>query len=275
MITSLQNPLIKRIVAFKDKKHREREGVFLIEGEKEILHALSQGISLETLIYCSDLLRFNKDLNTIEHINEYLMGGQSGQVKLVEADQRVYAKIAYRDKAEGLVAIAHLPKRDIEEMLLAQNPLILVIWGVEKPGNLGALLRTADGAGTDAVIVCNEGGVDLYNPNVVRGSLGALFTVPTYEMSLANTLDWLRQKQVTIVLTSPNATMDYTQPDYTGPVALVLGSEKQGLPELLLQQNTTQVKIPMLGRMDSLNVSCSGAILLYEVLRQRKTTNNA
>jgi len=275
MITSLQNPLIKRIVAFKDKKHREREGVFLIEGEKEILHALSQGISLETLIYCSDLLRFNKDLNTIEHINEYLMGGQSGQVKLVEADQRVYAKIAYRDKAEGLVAIAHLPKRDIEEMLLAQNPLILVIWGVEKPGNLGALLRTADGAGTDAVIVCNEGGVDLYNPNVVRGSLGALFTVPTYEMSLANTLDWLRQKQVTIVLTSPNATMDYTQPDYSGAVAIVLGSEKQGLPELLLQQDITQVKIPMLGRMDSLNVSCSGAILLYEVLRQRKTTNNA
>ena len=275
MITSLQNPLIKRIVAFKDKKHREREGVFLIEGEKEILHALSQGISLETLIYCSDLLRFNKDLNTIEHINEYLMGGQSGQVKLVEADQRVYAKIAYRDKAEGLVAIAHLPKRDIEEMLLAQNPLILVIWGVEKPGNLGALLRTADGAGTDAVIVCNEGGVDLYNPNVVRGSLGALFTVPTYEMSLAKTLDWLRQKQLTIVLTSPNAIMEYNQPDYSGAVAIVLGSEKQGLPELLLQQDITQVKIPMLGRMDSLNVSCSGAILLYEVLRQRKTTNNA
>jgi len=270
MITSLQNPLIKRIVALKDKKHREREGVFLIEGEKEILNALSQDISLEALVYCADLLRFDKDLNTIDHINKYLMEGKSGQVKLVEVDQRVYAKIAYRDKAEGLVAIANIPQRDIEDMLLAQNPLILVVWGVEKPGNLGALLRTADGAGADAVIICNEGGVDLYNPNVVRGSLGALFTVPTYAMPLAQALDWLRQKQVTIVLTSPNATMEYTEPDYTGPVALVLGSEKQGLPELLLQENTTQVKIPMLGRMDSLNVSCSGAILLYEVLRQRK-----
>jgi TrmH family RNA methyltransferase len=205
-------------------------------------------------------------------VKRYLAEEKLEDTRLVEVDQRVYARMAYRDKVEGLLAVAPIPRRNIEAFDVSETPFLLVALGIEKPGNLGALLRTADGAGVDALLLCG-GGVDLYNPNVIRASLGAVFTVPAFEMSLESALTWLGKRKIQIILTSPDASTDYTNLDYTGPVAIVLGSEKQGLPEILLRQDITQVKIPMYGQMDSLNVSCSGAILLYEVLRQRKCQN--
>jgi len=272
MITSLQNPLIKRVVALRDRKNRNRQKTFIIEGRREIQCALSNGISLETLFYCPDILSGDAERDTtFAALPPHLLTTDDGEGNLrqVAVSQLVYAKIAYRKKVGGLVAIAHTPNRKINEVEFPANPFILIVQGVEKPGNLGALLRTADGAGADAVIVADDGGVDLYNPNVVRSSLGAIFTVKTFTMSLNEAMDWLTANRLKIFLSSPSAQRDYTDIDYTGPVAVVLGSEKEGLPQRWLERDVVTVKIPMCGRMDSLNVSCSGAVLMYEILRQR------
>ena len=266
MITSLQNPLVKRLIKLRDKKDRQREGVFLIEGEKELLHAVDNGISLETVIYCTELMAENATFKTTEAIKSRL---QSGYESFVEVTSKVYAKIAYRGKSGGILATAVIPAYTIDKLKLPENPLLLVIEGVEKPGNLGALLRTADGAGVDAAIIC-DANIDLYNPNVVRASLGALFTVPTLLMPLDDTINWPEKNRIKVVLSSPVADCDYTDADYTGPVAIVLGSEKEGLPKRLLNSKFHQVRIPLAGKMDSLNVSCAAAIILYEAYRQRK-----
>jgi RNA methyltransferase, TrmH family len=274
MITSLQNPLIKRVVALRDRKNRDKQRVFLIEGRKEIQCALSNGISPEMLFYCPDILNSNAGRKaTCAGLSPHLFpdDNQKDDFRQVAVPPRVYAKIAYREKVGGLVLVAHTPDRRIEHLKLSGNPFILIVQGVEKPGNLGAMLRIADGAGVDAVIIVKGRGVDLYNPNVVRSSLGSLFTVKTFAMSLDKTMDWLTANQIKIVLSSPSAQQYYTDIDYTGPVAVVVGSEKEGLPQRLLDQNVTTVKIPMCGQMDSLNVSCSGAVLMYEVLRQRSS----
>ena len=272
MITSLQNPLIKRVVGLRDRKNRDRQGAFLIEGRKEIQCALSNGISLETLFYCPDLLSGDAGRKAAcAALPPHLLttDNEEGDFRQVAVSPRVYAKIAYREKVGGLAAIAYIPDRKINDVEFSNNPFILIVQGVEKPGNIGAILRTADGAGADAVIIAEDSGVDLYNPNVVRSSLGAMFTVNTFTMSLDEAMDWLRANRFKIVLSSPSAQRDYTDIDYTGPVAVVLGSEKEGLPQRLLERNVVTVKIPMCGQMDSLNVSCSGAVLMYEVLKQR------
>lgn len=272
MITSLQNPLVKRAVGLSEKKRqRDCEGVFVIEGEKELLCALANGISIETLLYCPELIGANKQLTTDTAIERQLESAGAQGTELVAVSQRVYSKIAYRQKVGGLVAIARMPVQNIDELKLAANPFILVIHGVEKPGNLGALLRTADGAGVDAVIVC-DADVDLFNPNVVRSSLGAIFTVKTFVLSMEQTIGWLAANKIKVILSTPQGDRDYTDIDYTGPTAVVLGSEKAGLPSQWLGQNLCKVKIPMYGQMDSLNVSTSGAILFYEAVRQRKKT---
>jgi len=253
MITSSKNPLIKRIVSLRDKKDRLKQGVFLIEGKKEIQCAVAAGVSIETLICCPDLA---------ENIPET-------HAELIEVSQPVYAKIAYRQKVQGLIAIAAVPDNNIATLKLPGDALVLVVYGIEKPGNLGAILRTADGAGADAVIVVSDEGTDLYNPNVVRASLGAIFTVKVFEITYQQATDWLKDNDIKVVLTSPDAATNYTEIDYTTPTAIVLGSEKQGLPRRWLKTDVTKVKIPMVGQTDSLNVSCSAAILLYEALRQR------
>jgi len=259
MITSLQNPLVKKITTLQDARDRKQQGLFLIEGETELLHALTAGIVLDTLAYCPDLIPDNQQLTSLPNIKQLL----SDSVTLEPVSPRVYAKIAYRRKVQGLLAVARTPQLSLDKIKLPSCPCILIIQAVEKPGNLGALLRTADGV--------NDRGVDLYNPNVVRASLGALFTVPVLASSSQQTRQWLQQHHIKTVLTTPSASQTYTDLDYTGPVALVLGSESVGLDHHWLQdkENSCHVKIPMRGRMDSLNVSCSGAVILYEIMRQR------
>jgi len=241
--------------------------VFLIEGEKELLHAMRAQVSLEAILYCPELVRGNRKLNNPEEINR--RAGHT--VRVEQINEAVYDKIAYRGRVQGIIAMAYIPKIVVDQIKLSSQPLILVVQGVEKPGNLGALLRTADGAGVELVIVLqDEGGVDIYNPNVVRASLGAIFTVPVVVMTSRQVEDFLTAIKVPMVLTTPEAQKDYTLVDYTGAVAVVLGSEKEGLPEQWLQNKANQISIPMCGQMDSLNVSCSGAIILYEAVRQRK-----
>ena len=270
IITSAQNPLVKRLVSLREKRRvRLQEGVFLIEGERELLHALAGGIEFETMVYCRQLLVGNAELNSMESLAGRFSIGSTGAVELVQVSPRVYGKIALRENTGGMVGVAKIPRRDIYKLQLSKNPLVLVIAGIEKPGNLGALLRTADAAGVEVVIVC-DGKVDLYNPNVVCSSLGALFTVPTFPLSWEETGQWLQENRILMILTSPAVEKDYTEEDYTGAVAIFLGSEKEGLPSEWLRKKASQVKIPMRGQMDSLNVSCSGAIVLYEAVRQRK-----
>lgn len=262
MITSLQNPLVKRIVGLKDRRDRQREGVFVIEGEKELLHAVAGGIHLEALVVCPALLHGNSQLTSIDKLATLKARDT------VEVINHVFAKMAYRESTGGLLAIAATPAATLVDIPLADRMLVLVVEGAEKPGNLGALLRTADGAGANAVIVCGQG-VDLYNPNVVRASLGALFTVPTVAATEEEARQWLQTHQFQIVLASPSAKTDYATMTYAKKTALVLGSEHQGLSDFWLLKGADSIAIPMRGRMDSLNVSCSGAILLYEIARQQ------
>jgi TrmH family RNA methyltransferase len=270
LISSAQNPLVKRLVSLREKKRlRLQEGIFLIEGETELLRGLAGRIEFDTVVCCPELLAGNAELGTIESLTKKFGIGSGRATELVEVSQRVYEKISLREHTGGIISIAKIPRQDIHVLQLPKAPLVLVVAGVEKPGNLGALLRTADGAGVEAVIVC-EAEVDLYNPNVVRSSLGALFTVPAFQMSWKETRQWLQENRIRMIFTTPAAEKDYTEADYTGAVAVFLGSEKEGLPAEWLQEKADTVKIPMLGQMDSLNVSCSGAVVLYEAVRQRK-----
>jgi len=267
MITSAKNPLVKRILGLKERKNRCLEQAFTIEGEKEIIHAVAHGVVLESLIFCPELLSTNENITSPDALEKFLR--PMGEVIVTAVSARVFARLAYRDNTGGLLAIAPIHYLDIGHLILPENPFILVVEGVEKPGNLGALLRTADAAGVDAVFVCDPS-LDLYNPNVVRAALGALFTVKTFLLSPDDAIAWLHAQNIEVVISSPAASIDYTEPDYTQPTAVVLGSEKKGLSALWFQPPFTPVKIPMAGSMDSLNLSAAGAVLMYEVARRRR-----
>jgi TrmH family RNA methyltransferase len=190
------------------------------------------------------------------------------QTSLVTVTPAVFAKIAYREESGGLLLVIPYVTQPLARLSVAHAPFFTVIEGVEKPGNLGAILRTADAAGVDGVIVC-AGATDVHNPNVVRASLGALFTVPLAEAHTDVVIQWLQQQQIQIVAASPEGTQDYTVPDYRAPVAVVMGSEAYGLAPVWLSAAQAVVRIPMHGAVDSLNLSAATAILLYEVVRQR------
>lgn len=255
MITSLQNSLVKQWRRLNQKRHRDRQGLFLIEGEKELSCAVTSGITLQTLIYCPDLI-------TGEQPPHF-----SGHTEAVSKE--VFAKLAYRESVGGLIGIAAYPKQDLSSLMLSANPLVLILVGFEKPGNVGALFRTADGAAVDAVILADSG-VELYNPNVIRASLGAIFTVPTFSTTTDQTLTWLKENRLNLIAAAPQADQLYHTVDLTKPTALIIGAEHTGLPESWLAATTTKVKIPMHGRMDSLNAATAAAILTYEALRQRQ-----
>jgi RNA methyltransferase, TrmH family len=266
MITSVHNSLIKRVRDLQNRRERRREGVFLIEGEKEILAALRAKVEIEMILFCPEILGGNALIKDEDELSKRL---GSGETALEAISETVYAKLAYRETTGGLIAMARTPQRSLEDIRLSKNPLLLVLVGVEKPGNVGAILRTADAAGVDAVIVCDEA-VDLYNPNVVRASLGALFTITAMQADTGSLAAWLRRHNIKTIATSPDAKLNYTAADYTGPVAVVVGAEHEGLSGDWLAPPVETVKIPMLGAMDSLNVSTAAAIILYEAIRQRR-----
>ncbi len=267
MITSLQNPRVKATVRLRDGRHRQKQGRFLIDGLREIDRALIGGFKLETAYYCSEYCQPTETADLLKRLAEK-------QADLCEVSAEVFAKMAFGHRLEGIVAVAEIPRRTLEEFESPKNPFLAVIEGVEKPGNLGAILRSADAAGVDAVIVA-DGRTDLFNPNAIRASLGTIFTVPLFEATAEETLDWLRRAKIELFAARVDGSVPYTQVDYSGPSAVVLGSEAHGLTEFWSAEVTRAIRLPMLGVADSLNLSVTAAVLFYEALRQRHLSKKA
>lgn len=260
-ITSLQNERVKRIVKLQRKaSFRRAEGLTVIEGAREVTRAIENGWQPVELWAGSPAgLSF---FHCLEDVSQ-------ASCLLFQCSENIFDKITYRDNPDGVLAVGPLISRTLDELELQENPLILVAEGVEKPGNLGALLRSADGAGADAVIVCNPA-TDLNNPNVIRNSIGTLFYLPVVEATSDEAIAFLKEKKIQILSAVPDAETVYTDCDLTGPLAIAVGAEDQGLSGLWMNSSDLNLKIPMLGKNDSLNVSVSAAILLFEAVRQRK-----
>lgn len=255
LITSTKNPKIKLLEELQQKSaERRRRGLFVVEGRRELAHCVEAGFEVDTLFVCPSL------------------GGTNVEVpdgcRVFEVTEEVYRKLAYRGTTEGVIAEVRQKKQTLEELSLPARPLIVVLESVEKPGNLGAVLRSADAAGVSAVIVCDPL-TDLYNPNLIRSSLGAIFTVPTAACTSDECIAFLKQNGVQILTAQLQDSHLYYDTPMTGPTAIVMGTESTGLTEQWRQAADAHIRIPMLGRLDSLNVSVSAAILMFEAVRQR------
>ncbi|WP_298302564.1 RNA methyltransferase [Flavobacterium sp.] len=257
-ITSIQNPLIKSLVLLQEKaKARKQSGTFLIEGKREIELAIKGNYQLETILFLPELITENE-------INKLV----KSKVELIEITKEVYQKLAYRDTTEGILAIAKTKTLSLNDLKLPENALILVMESIEKPGNIGAMLRTCDAANIDAVIIANPK-TDLYNPNIVRSSVGCLFTNQIATDTTENVIQFLKDKKIAIFgATLQNSNFYHTQ-DYTTASALVVGTEATGLTQAWRDNATQNIIIPMQGEIDSMNVSVASAILLFEAKRQR------
>ncbi len=265
-ITSLQNPRIKSAVRLRDRRHRDRENRFRIEGFREVLRAVQSGLPLDELFYSSEHFLGDNEPSLIDQAV-----AECGALA-VEVAKSVFEKLSYRDRPDGLIATAPIPNWDLANLeaktSLPSNPLILVVQAIEKPGNLGTMLRTADASGVDAVIVCDHC-TDLWNPNVVRASVGTLFTVPVAHGESETVRLWLQSHQVSLVTTTPDAKQLHWQADMKRSVALVIGSEQYGLDQHWLAKSDQKIRIPMHGDADSLNAAVAAAVVLFEALRQR------
>jgi TrmH family RNA methyltransferase len=265
VINSTQNETYKKLVRLQEKKERTQTGLFLIEGYREILRASEGEIQALQLFICPE---FFLGSNEKELIRFY----EKRQLPVTQLAPRLFEKLSFRDRPDGMLLLAKQFNTEIEalEALLKKtsNPFLLIAEAIEKPGNLGSILRSCDAAGVDAVIVCDEC-TDIYNPNVIRSSVGTLFTVPIFEMSSQEAIALLKKQKIHIAAATPSAQAVYTQVDFQRPVAIAVGTEQLGLSKLWMEQADLQVKIPMLGKADSLNVSNATTLLLYEVVRQR------
>jgi TrmH family RNA methyltransferase len=252
-ITSSQNPRIKQLAKLRDNAHeRRRQGLMLVEGKYEVHLALQAGYRPVTII----------------RADEFATEISGSADETIDVSRRVFESLSRRDHPDGWLAVFPVPVRRAEDLQLGQDPLILVAQSIEKPGNLGAMLRTADAAGLDSVLVCDRR-VDLYGPNVVRASRGTVFTVPTVLLSSQDALEFLRRHKIRILAASPDAEADYTRQDLRGPLAIAVGSEDRGLEDGWLEEADVRIKIPMHGKVNSLNVSVATALIVYEALRQR------
>jgi len=256
-ITSVQNPFIKSLVLLQEKsKARKQTGTFLIEGQREIELAQKGGYEIETLLFLPEISSENEAKKL------------SRSAEMIEISKEVYQKLAYRDTTEGILAIAKSKNLSLSELNLGENPLILVAEAPEKPGNIGAILRTADAANLDAVIIANPKS-DLYNPNIVRSSIGCLFTNNIATGNTEEIIAFLKSKNVSIYCATLQNSTGYHKQDYTMPTALVVGTEATGLTQEWRDNATQNIIIPMQGAIDSMNVSVAAAILIFEAKRQR------
>jgi len=254
-ITSLQNPKVKYIVKLReDKRTRQQDGLMLVEGFDELTLALDSGLEPHTLLTAPELASRsinipNTDVTTVTRV--------------------VFEKMSYRDNPDGWIGIFPIPHNTLEDLKLSATPLVIVAVSVEKPGNLGAILRTADAAHVDAVLVCDPR-VDLWNPNVIRASRGAVFVIPTVEVESPNALAWIKSKTMRVLAATPSAEALYTDVNLREPLAIAVGTEDKGLSDFWMQNADIKVKIPMAGKVNSLNVSIATALITYEAIRQRK-----
>lgn len=253
IITSVQNAKIKHVVALQQKSSlRREEGLFVVEGQREIEHCIACGYQIQELFV----------LNSLNY---------SGEIPATTVTPQVYEKMAYRESTEGIIAVAKTKEHSLRNLLFQKgNPLVVVLESVEKPGNLGAILRTAEAANVDAVIVCDPL-TDLYNPNLIRASIGGVFSVPVAICSSKECITFLKERKICILTAQLQDSYDYYDYDMHGATAIVMGTESTGLTQQWREAADAHIRIPMLGRLDSLNVSVSAAILMYEAVRQRNS----
>lgn len=261
-ITSLQNPRLKDLVRLQKRPYRDERGVIVVEGYREVKRMLDNERKPLALFFSPSFYQGTNEPDIVRRCSD-------AGAELFECSPEAFQKIAYRDRPEGLIALTPQIHRTLAELKLPPQPLLLVAEAIEKPGNLGSLLRSADAAGVHAVIVCDKC-TDVHNPNVVRSSIGTLFSVPVIEATSEETLAWLQQHKVQTLAATPHADKEYTECDMTRGIALVVGTEKFGLSSKWMDQASERVRIPMLGQIDSLNVAAATTLLLYEAVRQRR-----
>jgi RNA methyltransferase, TrmH family len=261
IITSTANERIKAVVRLRDRGHRTETGLTIVDGAREITQALDGDVAVSEGFVCPELV--------LTPAAEAAAARLRAATDVTDVSAPVMAKLAFGDRSDGVVAVIRTPSTDLAALELPENSLVVVVESVEKPGNLGAVLRTADGAGADAVIAANPL-TDLFNPNAIRASLGTIFRMPVAAGSSDSVLGWLLARGIRPVAARVDATTPYTKADLRGPLAIVLGSEALGLSEAWDIDGVTPVTIPMRGAADSLNVSVAAAILLYEAVRQRE-----
>ena len=261
IITSLQNPRVKDAVRLRDAKHRRADRRILIDGARELARAIAAGVHTLEVFVCEELCESADARAALS-----LLPGCGSEI--LHVGPRVFEKLAFGHRTEGLLGVAEMPHVALDDLALPDNPLVAVVEGVEKPGNIGAVLRSADGAGVSAVLVA-DAAVDLYNPNAIRASLGTIFTVPVCEALASQALAWLVARDMKIVAARVDGAKPYTEVDYRCPTALVLGSEAAGLSSIWSSAGVIAVRLPMLGAADSLNISAAAAVLFYEARRQR------
>ena len=278
-VTSAQNPKIKELLALQEKSRLRRErGLFVVEGRRELAHCIEAGFTVDTVFVCPEIFGSlsGRGWDELWGAESFTPSGECSPEfipapaapRVVEVTPELYGKIAYRGGTEGIVAEVRVRQRSLQDLLLPANPLLIVLESVEKPGNLGAVLRSADAAGADAVIVCDPL-TDLYNPNLIRASLGGIFTVPCVATDSPSAIAWLKQRGIRILTAQLQDSVWYYDSDMTGGTAIVIGTESTGLTEQWREAADAHIRIPMLGTVDSLNVSVSTAILLFEAVRQR------
>lgn len=258
-ITSIQNPRIKHISQLSKNNYRREKGVFAMEGARELGLAVDAGYMPEGIFVCPEIYAKSEYPDLLKKLPEKL---------ITEITPEIFSKLAYREGSDGIIAIMKPQNHDLSTLKFKDNPFIIVLESVEKPGNLGAVLRTADAARADAVIVCDPN-TDLYNPNVIRSSVGCIFTVSVGIASSVEALEWLKSKNITTYAAELNASEWYHTSDLTKPSAIVMGTEADGLTKFWLDNADKRIKIPMRGKIDSLNLSVSTAILTFEAMRQR------
>lgn len=261
-ISSAQNPFVKMVDGLSQARERRQSGLFVVEGLRETALALRAGYALEHLLFCPDYI-------SLPELEQALQAPDLPEAKLVSLSAAVFDKLSYRKGIANVLAVCRMRFLSLDALQLSDNPLLLVLESVEKPGNLGAMLRSADAAGLDAVLICDPH-TDIYNPNVIRASLGALFSRQVLVCESLEAIKWLKTKGISLAVTHLEASLSYDQSDLSRPVALVMGAEAGGISDLWLQQADRRIIIPMYGQVDSMNVSASAAVLMFEALRQRR-----
>jgi RNA methyltransferase, TrmH family len=261
VLTSLANPRVKAASALRDRRERDRTGLTIVDGARELRRALDAGVEVVEAFVCEPLLAGPDARAAFD-------GLRTGPTPLFSTSEPVFAKLAFGERSEGLVAVVRVPSMALVDLRLPDDALIAVVEGVEKPGNLGAILRSADGAGVDAVVAASPR-TDLFNPNAIRASAGTIFTVQLGSAPADEVLAWLRERAMRVVTARVDASRLYTELDLTGPLAIIVGAEAEGLTATWAGEDIESVHLPMLGAADSLNVSISAAILFYEARRQR------
>ena len=259
LLSSLQNPSVKNLVKLSKARERKAQNLFVVEGARELSLALAGDYSIQEVYVCRELFQNTRYPNVLDTIvND----------RIIEITPQVFEKVSYRKSSDGLIALLQPKLHTLSNIQLSETPFVIILESVEKPGNLGAILRTADAAAVDAVIVCDPH-TDIYNPNVIRSSVGALFTVQTAVCTSEEAMEWLHKHSIASYAAELGAAEWYQDIDYRCPSAIVMGTEAEGLTSSWLNYATKRIKIPMRGKIDSLNVSVSTAVLTFEAMRQR------